>query len=169
MNRGIETAFWGVLGKDPELKTSKSGKAYTGMNVVVVTGATDDGKDVSQWLRVVCFGETAEAIAARAKKGDRIYCEGTLTLTQWNDAHGEVRHGLNVAAWKCERLSAIGRNRQFKERGHEPALSSFKDGAERQLKGTAFAAENLEANQHKRPRPKVMGRDDFELNDEIPF
>jgi Single-strand binding protein family len=55
MNRGIETAFWGTLGIDPELKTSKAGTAYTGMNVVVTVGATDEGKDVSQWLRVTCF------------------------------------------------------------------------------------------------------------------
>jgi len=114
MNRGIETAFWATLGKDPELKTSKTGTAYTGMNVVVVTGTTDDGKDVSQWLRVTCFGDTAKAIASKVKKGDRIYCEGTLTMTQWNDAHGEVRHGLNVAAWKCERVASIGKSRERK-------------------------------------------------------
>ena len=36
--RGIETAFWGVLGKDPELKTSKTGKAFATMNVVVTVG-----------------------------------------------------------------------------------------------------------------------------------
>jgi single-strand DNA-binding protein len=115
MTRGIETAFWGTLGKDPELKTSaKTGTAYTGMNVVVVTGRADDGKDVSQWLRVTCFGDTAKLIASRAAKGDRIYCEGTLTMNQWNDASGEVRHGLSVAAWKCERVASIGKSRERK-------------------------------------------------------
>ena len=114
MTRGLETAFWGTLGKDPELKTSKAGTPYAGMNVVVVTGTTDDGKDVSQWLRVTCFGDTAKAIASRAKKGDRVYVEGTLTMSQWNDAQGEVRHGLNVAAWKCERVASIGKSRERK-------------------------------------------------------
>jgi single-stranded DNA-binding protein len=84
------------------------------MSVAVTVGATDEGKDVSQWLRVTCFGDTAKAIAARAKKGDRVYCEGTLTMNQWNDAQGEIRHGLNVAAWKCERVSNIGKNRERK-------------------------------------------------------
>ena len=115
MNRGIETAFWATLGKDPELKTSKTGTAYTGMNVVVTVGqSSDDGKDIGQWLRVTCFGDTAKAIAARVKKGDRVYVEGSLTMTQWNDAHGEVRHGLNVSAWKCERVASIGKNRERK-------------------------------------------------------
>jgi single-strand DNA-binding protein len=82
--RGIETAFWGVLGKDPQLKTSKNGKAFTNMNVVVTVGQADDGKDANQWLRVACFGATAENIAARAKKGDRIYVEGSLTMPGTN-------------------------------------------------------------------------------------
>lgn len=110
--RGLECAFWGVLGKDPELKTSKGGAPYTGMNIAVTVGKSDDGKDVSQWVRATCFGEVAERIAARAKKGDRVYIEGTLTMTQWNDWHGEVRHGLNVAAWKAEKVAWIGKNRE---------------------------------------------------------
>ena len=114
MNRGIESAFWGVLGKDPELKTSKTGNPFTTMNAVVTVGTSDDGKDVSQWIRVACFGDTAKNIANRAKEGDRVYVEGALTMTQWNDAQGEVRHGLNVAAWKVERVASIGKNRERK-------------------------------------------------------
>ena len=114
MNRGIETAFWGTLGKGPELKTSKAGTPYTGMNVVVTVGKDDNGKDVSQWLRVTCFGDTAKAIAAKARKGDRIYVEGSLTMSQWNDAQGEMKHGLNVSAWRCERTGNIGKSRERK-------------------------------------------------------
>ena len=97
--RGIESAFFGVLGKDPELKTSKSGAAYATLAVVV-------GEDAdSQWVRVACFGETAEQIAIRAKKGDKVYVEGTLTLNTWTDkTTGEERHGLNVA-WISSRIS----------------------------------------------------------------
>ena len=114
--RGIEVAFWGVLGNEPELKTSKNGKAFMSMSVVVTIGAADDGKDVSQWLRVACFGETAERLAVTAKKGDRIYCEGTLTFNSWADkATGEARSGLNVAAWKCERVANIGKHRSGEE------------------------------------------------------
>lgn len=117
--RGIEAAFWGVLGKDPELKTSKSGTPYTGMNIVVTVGTSDDGKDVSQWLRATCFGETAQRIATRAKKGDRVYIEGTLTLNTWADkATGETKTGLNVTAWKAERVASIGKNRPRQDNGY---------------------------------------------------
>jgi single stranded DNA-binding protein len=116
--RGIEAAFWGVLGKDPELKTSKTGKAFATMNVVVTVGEADDGKDVSQWVRVACFGETAERIASRAKKGDRLYVEGTLTLNTWADkTTGEAKSGLNLAAFKCEKVSSIGKSRPRQDHG----------------------------------------------------
>jgi len=122
--RGIEAAFWAVIGKDPELKTSKTGKAFATMNVVVTVGEADDGKDVSQWVRVACFGETAEKTAARAKKGDRVYVEGNLTLNTWADkATGEAKTGLNVAAWKVEKVPGIGKNRARQDygQGNAPA------------------------------------------------
>ena len=113
--RGIETAFWGTLGKDPELKTSKTGNPFATMNVAVTVGQSDDGKDATQWVRVACFGDTAKTIASRAKKGDRIYCEGTLTLNTWESSDGETRFGLSVAAWRCERLASIGKSRERKQ------------------------------------------------------
>jgi single-stranded DNA-binding protein len=78
--RGIETAFQGTLGKDPELKTSKTGTPYAGLSVVVTVGKDDDGKDIGQWIRVTCFKEIAQHIAVSAKKGSRLYCEGSLSL-----------------------------------------------------------------------------------------
>lgn len=43
--------------------------------------------------------------------------EGSLTLRTW-EKNGETRAGLNVAAWKCEKLGAIGRNKSRKQAGH---------------------------------------------------
>jgi single-strand DNA-binding protein len=154
--RGIECAFRGTLGGDPERKTAKSGNAFAVMNVAVTVGKDDAGKDTTQWVRVACFGKVAEDIAARAAKSDRVYCEGTLTLNQWNDAHGEVRHGLNVAAWKVEKVAAIGKNRQFREKGHELAPSSFKADARR----------DAEAAFKPKPTGNAPRR---EFSDDLPF
>jgi single-stranded DNA-binding protein len=89
------------------------------MNVVVTIGQNDDGKDVSQWLRVACFRDAAEKIAVKAKKGDRLYVEGQLTLNTWADkATGETKTGLNVASWKCEKVAAIGKSRARQDHGN---------------------------------------------------
>ena len=109
--RGIEAAFWAVLGKDLELKQGKTGKPFCNFSFVVTTG-----QDESQWVNVICFGETAEKLSKTAQKGDKVYCEGTLSLTQWNDAHGEVKHGLNVSAWRVDRLGNIGKAKAWEPR-----------------------------------------------------
>jgi single-strand DNA-binding protein len=131
VRRGIECAFWGVLGKEPELKTSKTGNPLATMNVVVTVGQADDGKEVSQWLRVVCFGEAAEKIAAKVRKGDRVYVEGTLTLNTWQSADGETKTGLKVAAWKCEKVPGIGKNRKRQDNSQVHAQPKQADGRSR--------------------------------------
>ena len=87
------------------------------MSVAVAIGQGDDGKEIVQWVRVACFGAAAETIAAQARKGDRIYCEGTLTLNTWAATSGEQRTGLNLAAFRCEKIPAIGKSRPRQERG----------------------------------------------------
>jgi single-strand DNA-binding protein len=149
--KGIECAFTGVLSKDPELKTSKAGKFFANLNIGVVTGQTDDGKDAMQWLRVTCFGETAEKIAATAKKGSSIYAEGALSLNEFTDKSGEKRHGLDVKAFKVELIgaSAIGRNKLPR--------SENKHG---------FAS----ASEHREERTTRIDRDDFRNRfDDIPY
>lgn len=118
MHGNIETAFIGRVGNDPELKTSASGNPWCAFNVAVGSG------DDTQWLRVAIFGARAEELAGPLTKGDRVYVEGNLTLRTWENS-GEKRSGLNVAAWKCERLGQIGRNKPPKSKplpeGDHPA------------------------------------------------
>jgi single-strand DNA-binding protein len=119
--RGIETAFFGTLGRDPELRTSRNGNPYLTFSIAVPVGRDDAGKDVTQWVRVTCFGETAQELAATTKKGDRLYIEGSLTLNQWTTQNGQARSDLQVSAWKCEKLGQIGRNKPRREAGERPA------------------------------------------------
>jgi single-stranded DNA-binding protein len=129
------------------------------MNVAVTVGEADDGKEVSQWVRVVAFGEAAEKIADRAKKADRIYCEGQLTLNTWPDkATGETKTGLNLAAFRCEKVPAIGKNRKF----------SDKDGA-KQIAARQLSADAFRSEPHTRNAPPVQGRDSFDFGDSLPW
>ena len=156
--KGIETAFFGVIAKETEIKTSKSGKPWASISVGVDTGDVDDsGATKLTWLRVAVFGESASKLAG-AQKGTRVYCEGTLTLSTWQAADGTERHGANVAAWKCERVgaSAIGRQRPAREKGMEYAAGSTAIPA-------SYCAGPAERTQ------AAPGRDRFELDDALPF
>ena len=100
----IECAFHGFLAADADNRTSQAGKPWVRLRV----GCGKD--DAVQWLSVAVFGKAAEA-AAGLKKGDRVYCEGSIKLDTWRGQDGVERHGLSVAAFKCEQTHLIGRNR----------------------------------------------------------
>jgi single-stranded DNA-binding protein len=107
----IDCAFFGFLAADAEARTSQAGKPWVRMRV----GA---GKDEQiQWVAVAVFGKAAEA-AGKLKKGDRCYIEGTITINTWKGNDGVERHGLNVAAFKCEQTHRIGRSRDKPKRDH---------------------------------------------------
>jgi Single-strand binding protein family len=122
---GIEAAFFGVLGRDAELKTSKTGKPYLRLNVRV------GGGDAVQWVNVTSFDAEAIAIADRFVKGARIYIEGRLSLNEWTAADGAKRHGLSCLSWHT-RIAAIGRNapkREAREKPDSPPANDFHDDA----------------------------------------
>lgn len=118
----IECALIGRVGTELELKTSQAGTPWAAINVAV------GGNDDTQWVRVAVFGETAERLAGQVQKGDRLYVEGSLRLNSWVDRSGKERSGLSVAAWKAEKIGAIGRNKPRKPKappeGEHPAPPS---------------------------------------------
>ncbi len=166
--KGVECAFFGSLGREAELRTSKSGKPWASLSIMVDTGEEDaDGHGKVQWLKVACFGEIAERLAGAAK-GTRLYVEGTLRLEEWKDRDGFDKHGLSVAAWKCEKVgsSAIGRNRAKIERRYDQG-----EPASYVAPGSDGIPASYRAGPAERSRPSVVGRDDFEHagGDRMPF
>ena len=73
--------------------------------------------DDVQWVNVACFGKAADT-AATLKKGDRVYCEGSIKLDTWRGNDGVERHTLAVSAFKCERTHNIGRAREGRTSDH---------------------------------------------------
>jgi single-strand DNA-binding protein len=108
MNGNIEVAFTGRIGTEPELRTSQNGKPWLRFSVAV-------GQDDSvQWVQVACFGDRARELVDSLQKGDRCYVEGTIQLNEWTNQSDEKRSGLSVAAWRCDKLGNIGRNKPAK-------------------------------------------------------
>ena len=168
--RGIECAFTASLGQDVELRKSKAGKTFATFPCVVDMGH-EDGKETAQWLRCICFGDTAEKLAERAKKADRVYVEGSLSLNSWEGADGETKHGLNVTAWRAERLSNIGRAKPKR-----PALVEDEDEAEPAQADTGERGNLLRAAKalkvfkakEKKAKPQTSSKD-WPFNDELSF
>jgi single-stranded DNA-binding protein len=107
----IDCAFFGFLAADADARTAKAGKPWTRLRVGV-------GRDEDvQWVSVSVFGKAADT-SATLKKGDRVYCEGSIKLDTWRGNDGLERHTLAVAAFKCEQTHKIGRTRERRTGDH---------------------------------------------------
>lgn len=83
----------GRLGRDPELKTTNSGKSVTSFSLAV-----QDGKDRTYWLPIVAWEKTADFICRYFRKGDGIEITGKVTERKYEDRDGNKRSVVEVVA-----------------------------------------------------------------------
>jgi len=73
----------GRLGKDPEQRFTKEGKAVTSFSVAV-----DEGNDKTTWFKVTAWGKLAETCNTYLQKGKQVLVEGRLTVDpKTNEPH----------------------------------------------------------------------------------
>ena len=123
-----------------ELKYTSSGTALLSLNLAVADDKRRDDEP-TEWIRAAVWGDQAEQLEGRLKKGDLVYLEGRLRLRTW-DKDGDTRAGLEVSAWKCEQLGAIGRRAPKPATGNgggTPAPSTPDKPARRSPGGGAWA------------------------------
>ncbi|MBE2234173.1 MAG: single-stranded DNA-binding protein [Anaerolinea sp.] len=95
MTRGLnKVLIIGVLGSEPEMRYTPSGKPVTSFSVAVTRGwRTSEGerKEATEWFNVVSWGNLAEICNQHLRKGSQVYIEGRLQTRSWDDAGG-VKH-----------------------------------------------------------------------------
>lgn len=92
----IETSFTGNLTRDPERKTSQSGREYLRLNVAV------QDKTAVAYVNVMAFENVGE-LASRLAKGSTVSVEGTLKAKIWEGhADGKPRLDLTVLSFNVQ-------------------------------------------------------------------
>ena len=90
----------GTLGRDPEVKYTPSGTAVAKFSMATNERYKDkDGnwQDRTEWHNIVAWQRTAEIIAEYVKKGDRLYVEGKLQTSSWEDKQtGEKKYRTEI-------------------------------------------------------------------------
>ncbi len=86
----------GNLVRDPELRYSAAGKAFTKFTVAVNEGTGD--KRTTYYIDCTCFEDTAESVAEQARKGSRVIVEGRIATDSWKDKEGRPRRTTYVLA-----------------------------------------------------------------------
>lgn len=98
--------FIGNLTKDPELRTTQSGKAVASFTIAVNRRFKDKGGDpVTDFFPVVTWDKLAESCARYLAKGKKVAVSGELQTRSYEDKNGVKRYVTEIVADEVEFLS----------------------------------------------------------------
>jgi len=91
----------GNLGADPELRMTQSGTAVLNMRLATSESYLDRDKvrqERTEWHNVVVWGKRAEALGKFLSKGSRLFVEGGLRTSSYEDRDGNKRYKTEINA-----------------------------------------------------------------------
>lgn len=91
----------GNLGADPELRMTGGGQAVLNLRLATSESYLDKNKERQErveWHNVVIWGKRAEGLAKIVHKGDRVFIEGGLRTSSYEDRDGNKRYKTDVIA-----------------------------------------------------------------------
>ena len=91
----------GNLGADPELRMTNGGQAVLKLRLATSETYLDRNKvrqERAEWHSVVVWGKRGEALAKILAKGSRIFVEGGLRTSSYDDKDGNKRYKTEVVA-----------------------------------------------------------------------
>ena len=136
----------GNLGSDPERRSLPSGEAVSSFSVATSKKWKDKSgqmREVTEWHRVVCFGNLADLTCQYLARGKKVFVEGELRTQKWE------KDGI-----KREKTEIVARDVIFLD----PAGSSQnQDGYQQNAPAPRQAS------------PASPPADDIDFDDDIPF
>jgi single-strand DNA-binding protein len=78
----------GNVGKDPEIRSTPSGTMVANFSIATsdrFQDAQGNWQDRTEWHNLVAFKRTAEIVRDYVKKGSKLYVEGKLQTSSWED------------------------------------------------------------------------------------
>ena len=112
----------GNLGKDPEVRHLESGVGVANFSIATSENYKDrkTGERVTQteWHNVVLWRGLADVAEKYLKKGDKIYIEGKLRTTTWQDQQGNNRYTTEIVA---DNLTMLGKSSDKNTTSNESA------------------------------------------------
>lgn len=91
----------GNLGRDPELRYTKSGQPVATFSVATTESWNDksgERTERTEWHRIVAWGRTGELCSQYLSKGRSVYIEGRIQSREWEDKEGQKRNTTEINA-----------------------------------------------------------------------
>lgn len=101
MSKGINKVILiGNLGNDPDIRFTQNQKQVANLSVATSESWTDKntGQKVekTEWHKVVFFDRLAEIAGQYLKKGSKVYIEGKLQTSKWQNQQGQDQYTTEI-------------------------------------------------------------------------
>lgn len=93
--------LFGNLGADPELKMTSGGQAVLKMRLATTESYLDKNKvrqERTEWHSITLWGKRGEALSKFLSKGSKLFIEGAIRTSSYDDKDGNRRHKTEVVA-----------------------------------------------------------------------
>ena len=97
----------GNTGKDPEIRTTGSGKKVASFSLATSESYKDhSGQNVTetQWHNIKAWGNLAEVAEKYIRKGQLLYVEGKVTYSSYDDKDGNKKYVTEIIASNFQML-----------------------------------------------------------------
>ena len=124
----------GHLGRDPEIHHTQAGKRLASLSLATSDRWTDrdtgEKKERTEWHRVVVMREPlVDILQQYARKGAKIYVEGSQRSRKWTDRDGKDRWTTEtVVSWIDDRVLLLDRRQADAEGDGAPKSAPVDDG-----------------------------------------
>ena len=102
----------GNVGKDPEIRATGSGAAVASFSIATserFKDKTGNWQDRTEWHNLVAYQRLAEIVRDYVKKGTKLYVEGRLQTSSWDDkATGQKKYRTEIIVNDLSLLSGRG-------------------------------------------------------------
>ena len=151
MARGVnKVILLGNVGRDPETRYAQNGTAVTRFSIATSEiwkdRSSGEQQERTEWHDIVCFARLAEVAGEYLKKGSKVYIEGQLRTSSW-EQDGQKKYRTEVNAKELQMLDP---------KGYSEIQTSLQDGPS----GSSAASD---ASEKTREDPSALDKD------EIPF
>jgi single-strand DNA-binding protein len=111
----------GNLGADPEVKHSSDGTTVASFRIATsvnrVNRTSGEKTTITEWHRIVAFGQLAEICGEYLNKGKQVYIEGRIRTHSWEGKDGTRRFTTEIIATQMQMLGAAGGPTGFEKEG----------------------------------------------------
>lgn len=122
----------GNVGQDPDIRYTAAGKAVAKLSLATnerFKNRSGEWEERTEWHSVVAWQRLAEIVGEYVGKGSRVYIEGRLQTSRWEDRQsGETKYRTEIVAREIVLLgSKQGDNGEHSESGGaepEPVYAS---------------------------------------------